>query len=166
MVSPELLRRYPFFSGLTHQHLVQLARVATEEHVPKGHVFFRDGEAITAFYLVIDGAISIDLSVTDTSSEPPVSQQLLGEIQTKTVSVSTVGSGGIFGWSALIPPTITSAGARAVTPCRIITFDCEALLPNFDSECQFGYLMVQKAAQVIRERMRDLRVESLAFAPQ
>lgn len=166
MVSPELLRRYPFFSGMTHQHLVQLARVATEQHVPKDHIFFRDGEAITAFYLVIDGAVSIDLSVTDAREEPPVTQQLLGEIQTKAVTVSTVGSGGIFGWSALVPPTITTAGARAVTPCRIISFNCEALQSQFDEECRFGYIMMQKAAQVIRERMRDLRIESLAFASQ
>jgi hypothetical protein len=31
-----------------------------------------------------------------------------------------------------------------------------------DEDHEFGYLMTQKVAQVIRERLRDMRIESLA----
>ena len=38
----------------------------------------------------------------------------------------------------------------------------EELLQTFEEDCRFGYIMTQKSAQVIRERLRDSRIESLA----
>lgn len=163
MVSPELIRRYPFFAGLNHKHLVALARAADEETVEAGHKFFCEGKALDSFYLVIEGAVSIDFAVPDPDVSQDLSSQLTGDLTTKDVTVSTVGSGDVFGWSALIPPTNATAGATAVTPCRVIAFDCRQLLAGFDEDCEFGYIMLQRAAQVIRERLRDIRIESLAL---
>jgi hypothetical protein len=36
-------------------------------------------------------------------------------------------------------------------------------MQNFDEDCQFGYIMTQKAAQVMRDRLHDMRIESLAY---
>jgi hypothetical protein len=47
-------------------------------------------------------------------------------------------------------------------PSLVIAFDCQKLLKEFESDCRFGYLMMQKAAQISRDRLRDLRIESLA----
>jgi hypothetical protein len=54
------------------------------------------------------------------------------------------------------------AGAKALTSCRVIVFDCLALLEAFKEDCRFGFLMMEKTAQVIRGRLRDQRMESLA----
>jgi hypothetical protein len=35
-------------------------------------------------------------------------------------------------------------------------------MKEFEKDCAFGYLMTQKAAQVIRERLQDIRIESLS----
>jgi len=162
MVSPELLRRYSFFAGLDHDQLVSLARTAREECVESGHRFFGEGEVLNSFYLVIEGAVSIFIPVTDPDSPTEVTGQLTGTLETRDVTVSTVGSGAVFGWSALIPPTFASAGARAVTPCRAIAFDCTKLLRLFDQDCRFGLLITRKAAEVIRQRLRDVLIESLS----
>ena len=78
------------------------------------------------------------------------------------VTVSTVRRGNIFGWSSLVPPHNSTAGAKAQMSCRVVSFDCEELRQIFDEDHEFGYLMTQKAAQVIRGRLRDMRMESLA----
>jgi CRP-like cAMP-binding protein len=163
MVSPEIIRRYPFFAGLSQEYLVTLAKNANEERVNSGHRFFGEGDELNAFYLVLEGAVGIGIAVPDPAVSQGLAGQLIGEVKTKDVTVSTVGSGDVFGWSALIPPTCSSAAARSVTPCRVITFDCRELLRLFQEDCSFGFLMVQKAAQVIRERLRDMRIESLAL---
>jgi hypothetical protein len=41
-------------------------------------------------------------------------------------------------------------------------FECEELRQVFEDDCPFGLVMMQKAAQVIRERLRDMRIQSLA----
>jgi CRP-like cAMP-binding protein len=162
MVSPELLRRYPFFAGLDYDHIVKLANVADEKTVEADYYFFHETDDLESFYLVLEGAVALIFEVPDHEIEQQVSGQLTGELKTKDITVSTVGTGDIFGWSGVIPPHTATAGAKAITPSRVLAFDCEALLRTFDEDCRFGYLMAQKAARVIRERLRDMRIESLA----
>jgi CRP-like cAMP-binding protein len=75
----------------------------------------------------------------------------------------TVSPGDVFGWTGLVPPFIATAGAKTLTPCRIIAFDTKELMEKFEDDCRFGYVMTQKAAQVMRDRLHDMRIESLAY---
>ncbi len=163
MISPELIRRYPFFAGLDNDRIVALAKLANEAAIPASAYFFHEGDPVDAFYLLVEGAVAIVLEVPDRDSSQPVADQLAGEIKMKDVTVSTVGSGNIFGWPALIPPHEANASARALTDCRVYTFDCKALRQLFEQDFQFAYLLTLRAAQVMRERLRDLQIESLAF---
>jgi len=162
MISPELLRRYPFFAGLTHEHLVTLANLAEEITVDAGHVFFNEEDKLNHFYLLAKGSVSLGIPVPDREEKQTVSNQLLGELKTKDISISTVGTGDVFAWSALIPPHTATASGTALTNCHVIKFDAEKLLTLFEEQTDFGYLMSVKAGQIVRDRLRDLRVESLA----
>jgi CRP-like cAMP-binding protein len=139
-----------------------LAKSATEEMVETGHFFFHEDEDLSEFYLALEGAVAIVFELPERGVEHKVSDQFTRKLQTRDVVVSTVGPGEMFGWSGLVPPHKATAGAKAVTPCRVVAFDCKELLKVFDEDCGFGYLMTQKAAQVIRARLRDVRIESLA----
>jgi len=46
MVSPELIRRYPFFGGLTESQLAGIAMIAEEVSFPKGAVIFEEGSPL------------------------------------------------------------------------------------------------------------------------
>lgn len=162
MVSPELIRRYPFFAGLDYDNIIKLAKVADEKTTETGHCFFHEGDELTVFYLVLEGAVAIVLEVPDHDVEQQIAGQLTGELKTKDVTVSTVGTGDVFGWSGLIPPHTATASARAITSCRVVVFDCKKLRRIFEEDCYLGLVMAQKGAQVIRDRLRDMRIESLA----
>jgi CRP-like cAMP-binding protein len=163
MISPELLRRYPFFANLSEQQLVTLAQAASEVSVEPGHYFFRDGDELDHFYLVVEGEAAIVVEVPDQAVEQKVSGQLTGKLQTKDVVVSTIEPAGVFGWSALVPPHKSTASGKATTASRVIVVDAVKLRPVFEEDTAFGYLMMQKAAQVTRARLRDLRIEVLSY---
>jgi CRP-like cAMP-binding protein len=146
MVSPELIRRYPFFTGLNIDQVVTLAKAASEETVEIGHYFLHEGEQLDHFYFVLEGEVAIVIELPS---------------QDREVVTSTIGPGEVFAWSALVPPHSSTANVKAVAPCRVIAFDCRELWPAFEKDCRFGYLMMQKTAQVIRERLQCLRTESL-----
>jgi CRP-like cAMP-binding protein len=111
MISPEVLRRYPFFAGLSHQQIVNLAKVADELSVEADHYFFHEEEDLSnCFYLVLTGAVAIVIEVPDQGAEQKISDQLMGELKTKDIVVSALGPGEVFGWSALVPPQIHSRG--------------------------------------------------------
>jgi len=162
MVSPELIRRYPFFAGLSMDEITLLARAASEKSVEAGHTFFREGDQLDHFYLAVEGAIGIVIELPERDVEHKISEQFTGTFRTRDVVISTVGPGDVFGWSGLVPPHKATAGAKALTPCRVLSFDCRDLHEKFEEDCRFGYLMMQKAAQVIRGRLRDTRIQSLA----
>ncbi|MCP4166680.1 MAG: Crp/Fnr family transcriptional regulator [Chloroflexi bacterium] len=164
MISPEILRRYPFFAGLTHDNLVTLANTAKEISVEQDQYLFHEGGEVRELYLVLEGAISVVMELPLQDSEHAVSDQLVGALETEAVVLSAIGPGEVFGWSGLVPPYQTMAGAKTLTSCRIVVFNCEALQKAFEDDCQFGFLMMQKVAQVIRERLRDRRMESLAHS--
>ena len=163
MVSPELIRRYPFFSGLDMEQINYLAKLADEEILDEGHYLFREDEETNQFYLLIEGAVGIIFELPERQVEQKLSDQFARKLQTKDIVVSTVSPGDVFGWTGLVPPFIATAGAKTLTPCRIIAFDTKELMEKFEDDCRFGYVMTQKAAQVMRDRLHDMRIESLAY---
>jgi CRP-like cAMP-binding protein len=162
MISPEVLRRYPFFAGLSHDQLTTLAMIADEMGFESGHSFFKEEDKLDAFYLVTEGTVAIVIEVTAGDVAQPLSQQLTGQVQTSDVVISYVGPGEPFGWTAITPEQISTAGARAMTTGKTIAFDRRELLQVFEEDPGFGYLMLQQILQVARQRIHDLRVESLA----
>ena len=162
MISPELIRRYPFFAGLNHDYVSTLTKLTNEVSVEAGHCFFDERDELKKLYLVAEGAVAIVIQVPDQEVKQPLSGQLTGKLRTKGITVSTIGTGGVFAWSALIPPHKATASAQALTPCRAIALDCEKLRPILEEDRNLAYLMTLKAAQIVRERLRDTRIESLA----
>jgi len=163
MISPEYIRRYPFFAGLSTDQINTLAQVAEEQIVETEHFFFHEDVKLSHFYLAVEGAVAIVFELPERDVDHSISDQFMRKLKTKDVVISTVGPGDVFGWSGLIPPFTATAGAKALTPCRVIAFDREEIMAIFEKDVNFGYLMTQKAAQVIRDRLRDFRIESLAF---
>lgn len=146
MVSPELIRRYGFFSGLSMEHIVELAKVAEEVDVEACTFFFHEDEEIHHLYLLLSGEVGLVMNIPQ-----------------KEIVSHVIVAGDVFGWSALVPPYLASVGAKSLTDCQVVRIDCREIRPKFEEDSQFGYRMMEKIAQLIRQRLRDLRIESLAY---
>ena len=162
MVSPELIRRYPFFADLSAEQIAILAQAADEMAVETEQYFFHEGDELDRFYIIVEGKVGILVDLPDPDVSQPVSRQLTGNLITKEVVVTTVEPGEMFAWSALVPPHQASSSGKALTPCRVISFDCQELRKSFEENTSFGYLMMLKATLVIRERLRAMRIESIS----
>ena len=78
MLSPETLRRFPFFAGLDAAALTTLAIEGEEVTIQKGDWLFYAGDAADALYIVVSG------SIKDTFG------QTLGEDKQLTFKVGSV----------------------------------------------------------------------------
>ncbi len=161
MISPEFLRQYPFFSGFDADELRSLALSAEPASFDQGHVFFSAEDPLTRFFLVVEGEVGIILETPRRGVEHGVAAQLIGNIQTDEITISTVGAGHVFGWSSLFPPFRATAAARALQPVKAVVFDAKKLLTTFEANTAFGYKMGQKLARVLHDRLHDRRIESL-----
>ena len=59
MISPELLRRYPFFIRLTDRCLTALAMLADETFYQAGVAIFEAGQPANIFYFLIEGGVDL-----------------------------------------------------------------------------------------------------------
>ncbi|MCP4168765.1 MAG: Crp/Fnr family transcriptional regulator [Chloroflexi bacterium] len=162
MVSPQLIRRFPFFSGLSTANIAALADAGELLSVQEGHLFFEEQDTIRNFYINLEGAVGLFMGVPAAGVTHSLAAQLTGELETEDTVLSAVGPGEVFGWSALVPPHEAMAGAKTLTSCRTVAFDCTKLTKSFEEDCDFGYVMMQKIANVMRGRLRDKRIESLS----
>ena len=147
MVSPEMLRRYPYFAGVDADGLVFLAKAAQEVTAEAGEFFFREGDTLDKTYIVVEGEVAIVATLPGGNRE---------------VIISTVGPGEVFAWSGLVPPHEATSSAKAVAASRVIALDCPQLRTRFDEDRALGYTMMLRLAQVMRDRINDMHMETIA----
>lgn len=148
MVSPEIIRRYPYFSGISLEQINLLANIAEETECEPNYYFHQEGDDIGKVYIILEGEISLVTSLPQ---------------QDKEVVINTLGTGDVFGWTSLLPPYTAGAGAKSIGKCKLIEFDSTQLRAKFVEDYQFGYLMMIKIAQIIRERLDSIVIETLAY---
>ena len=148
MVSPELLRRYPFFSGFNMDQIIFLAKNAEELNLEGDHNFHTEGEQVNQLFLILEGEVGIITRLPNKKEEVTLSKLISGEV---------------FGWSGLVPPYKATASTKSFTPVKVVAFDADQVRARMAEECDFGYPMMVKIAQIIRERLQDLRIETLDY---
>ena len=148
MVSPELIRRYPYFSGLSIDRINLLAKIAEEVESEQGQYFHQEDDDISKVYIIVEGEVSLLTTLPQ---------------QGKEVVINTLGTGDVFGWTSLLPPYTAVASAKSGTNCKLIEFEAGDLRTKFEDDYEFGYLMMIKIAQIIRERLDSIVIETLAY---
>lgn len=152
MISPELLRRFPFFGNLENSQLVALSIIAEEETFNSGEEVFQEGSRAQSLYLLEDGSIDLYFTVLD-NFHPELR---------KEYSIGEINPGEPFGISALIEPYVLTAAARVSTPSRVIRIDAAALRATMDTDQSLAYALMQKIAKAAIDRLNDTRIQLAA----
>src|SRR5512135_2645353 len=117
MVSPEILRRYPFFGSMSDAQIKSLAMIAEEEQVAKGTVICEEGQPAKALYLLLEGGVSLYYKSEEEFNPSTRRDFLVGEID----------AGEVFAISVFIEPHTYTSTVKAEQACRIVRFDAAEL---------------------------------------
>jgi CRP/FNR family cyclic AMP-dependent transcriptional regulator len=140
-----LLREAPIFAGLQPDQLALLAGCASNVHFDPGGVLFREGDEADTFYLVRGGSVALELFVP---ARGPI-------------TIETLESGEVAGWSWLFPPYRWHFDAKALTAVRATAFDGACLRGKCDADPALGYELMSRFAQVLIERLQWTRLRLL-----
>src|SRR3972149_7485456 len=88
MISTQILRYFPHFSGLEEDALGQIASISDKKEFDAGEELFTEGDRASHFCLLRAGQVNIVYRLGDG----------------QTVVADTLGSGGALGWSAFVEP--------------------------------------------------------------
>jgi len=146
MISPELLRRYPFFGFMEDKELKAVAMIAEEQVYEKDAIVLKADELANTLFFLEEGSVSNYFIVEDLHNNH------------KELFIDNINPGEIFGFSALIEPYKYTATVRADKNCKVIKIDGAALraLCQFDPRLWCGLL--QATTKVIMQRLRDTRI--------
>ncbi|HCB48402.1 MAG TPA: hypothetical protein DEP47_02465 [Chloroflexi bacterium] len=151
MVSPEILRRYPFYSFMDHDQLREVAMITDEIKYKKDQVLFNTDEKADACFLLMEG--SVDLHYVVDEHDPSLRKEFI---------VGTINPGELLGISAFVEPHIYTATAIVVNDSRLLKMDAVALrdLSRQDPGLNLGFQTV--AVKATMERLHATRVQLAA----
>lgn len=152
MVSPEILRRYPFFGSLSEAQIKAVAMIADEEQFVKGTVICEEGQPATAFYLLLEGGVSLYYKSEEEFHPSTRRDFLVGEIN----------PGEVFAISAFVEPYKFTSTVKAEQECRVIKFDSAELNKLIEKDSKLYCTLMRETAKAAMERLAYARVQLAA----
>ena len=152
MISPEVLRRYPFFSFLDPDQLREIAMITEEVGLRKGQILFNTDENADACYLLMTGGIELRYVVVD-EIDPELRKEFV---------IGVINPGDFLGISVAIEPNRYTSTAIAIGECQLLQIDGLALraLCNQDQRLNCG--LQGMVARTAMDRLHSTRVQLAA----
>jgi len=151
MISPELIRRYPFFWCIDDAQQKAVAMIAEEVSYPKGTTIFQEGQPADALYLLLEGSVALCI-------QGEGEQHLPGQ----RLHVGEINPGEPFGISAMLDNQTYTSCAEVTAPCRVIKIDAAELRKLMAFDCSMGYCLMQQMAKAALERLRLTHIQLAA----
>lgn len=152
MISPELLRRFPFFSFMGDAQLKAVAMIAEEQEYKAGNTIIESNTPALSLFFLLEGSVAYYYLIT--SEHDPYYH--------KEHYISDFNPGEIFGISALIEPYIFTAAVRADKPCKLIRIDAPALRALCEVDAKLSCGLMRAVAKAAMERLQITRVQLIA----
>ena len=151
MISPELLRQYPFFGQLEDAQIKALAMIANEVTFEQGERIFSKGDDADVLYFLLNGGVELYNFAEAISGD-----------EDKGVLVGTVNPGEPFAISAVIAPHSSTSTAWTSSPSRAIRIEAAALQELFDRDRRLAFIITRQASRAAMERLHATRVQLAA----
>jgi CRP-like cAMP-binding protein len=133
----QALAQHAFTQGLTGEQIAALAGLATKVSFHENDVVLVDGQHSTSFYLVLTGSVVVELRT-------PVC----------VISVQALGSGNVFGWSALLDRQDTLFQVRAREDTTALRIDGATLKARCLSDTALGAALLHRILHVVAGRVK------------
>jgi CRP-like cAMP-binding protein len=143
VVVPEVFKDFPFFAGLTEVQLDKLANIAYEVTFLSDELIFNEGDRAHTLYVLLGGWLDIVVEVNAKGQH----RQL----------ITTLTTGEIFGWSAMVEPYVYTSSAVCASPVQAIGFDRAKLQIVFETDPKLCYTLIMRVCQVIASRLHSTR---------
>lgn len=146
---PDALRsviaEHAFCSGFAAEHVIAMAQGAMVATVPAGSFVFRRGAAATAFHLVTEGTVALEMA--SPGHEP--------------LTIETLHPGDALGWSWLFTDRGWQFDAHCLTEVTTVGIDAGHLRRLIADDPAFGRDLVLRIGRVVVDRLIQTRAQLL-----
>ena len=140
-----IIEEHPFFKNLDEEYIDVIVGCASNVRFTQDEIIMREGSPADKCCLVREGIVAVDI---------------LGGPD-DAITLQTIGTGGIVGWSWLMPPHRHRFNCRAAEDTRAIVFDGGCLRDKCNEDHDLGYELLKRLASVFVERLEATRMQLL-----
>ena len=141
-----VLETIPWYQELDAKHFDKLVGISSLVEVEPKQELFREGDPEDYLYVVIQGRVAIEMMVPSR-----------GRMRIYTAEPMDV-----VGWSSVTPVVRRrTAGAQAVLPSVLVRQDAAALRKLCEEDCDLGYIVMRRMANVVASRLLTTRLQLL-----
>ncbi|MGB9672604.1 MAG: Crp/Fnr family transcriptional regulator [Anaerolineales bacterium] len=151
MISPETLRRFPFFASLDDDQIKQLAMIGEEVEFAKDQLAAEEGQPADALFVLTEGSADLYFTIQDDKTNTK-KQFLVGEITT----------GDPFGITALLEPYKHLSSVRCTSPSKAICLKGPQLRELTEKDPLLAKNLLKHIALAALERLDHTRVQLAA----
>jgi CRP/FNR family cyclic AMP-dependent transcriptional regulator len=159
MISPEALRRYPYFSQLPEEALKQVAMICEDRSFKAGERLFEEsaemkssarlydkGQAAAELMILVSGEVDL---VTEMSggNESPVASLVAGDLMAE---------------SSMIEPYHLTVSGIAQRDGSMLVIDAAKLREMCEQQPALGFVVMSQVAKVLLGRLQDAQVQLAA----
>jgi len=138
----------PWFLELGPESLQRLSKIAEVRSFEKGEVIFSEGEQHPFLYVILDGRVSLESYVPGHGSMPILTAESLD----------------IIGWSSLTPVVRQKTStAQVLEHTTLLTFPADQLMNACEADCDLGFVIMRRLANVVASRMLNHRLHLLGI---
>jgi CRP-like cAMP-binding protein len=152
MISPELLRRFPFFGFMNDEELKAVATITDEYTYLKGEEIVKAGDVADGLFFLLEGDVGYYFVVTS-EHDPYYREEYF---------VQSINAGEVFGISALIEPYKYTANLCAEKPARAIKINALALRALCEVDLKLSCGLHRAIARAAMERLQSTRAQLVA----
>lgn len=140
------LETIPWIQELDPAYFEKLASISSVIEVNAGEKLFSQGDKQDYLYVILKGRVAIEIAVPGK-----------GRVRIYTAEPSEM-----LGWSSVTPVVHQrTAGAVTVLPCALVRMKASKLQQLFNQNHSFGYVVMQRIANVAASRLLVTRLQLL-----
>ena len=148
MVSPEMLRRYPFFADMDDAWIKAIAMISEEVSTRPDDVLYETGAPSHSLFLLMEGNVETYLLIKD-SGNPTVKKEFY---------MDDINPGEVFGLSSLGESHHHSSSTRVRRAGKVLRINARQLRELCDADPHLGYQIMKQFASTALERLQLTRV--------
>jgi len=147
MVTPDFLRQYSHFAGLSPEALQKLASIADEQTIAAGQTIFAESDPAEHLYLIVRGEVNLSHELGS------------GELRV----VDTLADGELVGWAAFVEPYRCRTLATAVKDTQLVRLHAARLRDFCNADYALGQQLLTQVALMLSSRLNSARVQLAAM---
>ncbi len=148
MNTVQILKRCELFLGLEDNDLQKIVELPScqEKTYQAEETIFEAGEQAKQLYVLEEGQVHLVVKIPINSSGSP-----------EQTVVRTITKGGVFGWSALVPPYVRTMSAVLQKCSNVMTISGNELRSLFDQDPGLGYEVMNGLVRIIGSRVWNIK---------